>query len=465
MKLFKHQQVALEKSKQINDMALFHEPGLGKTRSELEIFKDRRRNRLDLRLLVVCPISLIEAAWGEDIDKFTDYTYLSYDKLQQGFFLPDIIIINYEKLIRKNHLDIIKKMVTQYDFMCAVDESSKMKNHKSSITKTLLGIEHLFRGRFILSGSPMPNSEMELWGQINFICPGLLCNSFFQFRNRYFELGRSGKIIRGMTLTRALHRELMTQGWKYQAKAGARELIMKLIEPYTHWVKKSEALDLPDAINEYRQVRLTGPERKAYEEMKKHFITEVGDKEIVANVALTKMMKLRQCASGFFYGEEKEVIEIGKSSKLAELTAVLDELGKQQAIIWIEFKKEAHDIMKLLDKRGTIFEILTGETKDKELAIRRFKDKTSQFLIAQPLSAAHGLTFVNCCTAIYYSYSFSYEQHYQSRERILRIGQNKKCLYIYLVSQDTLDSYILKVINDKRDLQDIIYDFVKKARR
>jgi len=466
MRLFKHQVECIEKARSLDSVALFLEPGLGKTRVGLEIYLEKRLNRPDLRLLVVCPLSLIDSAWGEDIEKFTNLSFMDYADYVPGRSKePDVLIINYEKLILKKHYDAIKKLLIYNEYMCVVDESSRMKNHKSKTTQALLSLSHLFRGKIILSGSPMPNSELELWGQINFLKEGLLKNSFFAFRNTYFELSRSGKILRGVKMTRAMHRELMVQGWKYKAKAGGREQIMKTIDPIAIWIKKEDALDLPETVNQYRKVKLTGPERKGYEEMKKYYFSEIAGTEISATVALSKMMKLRQATSGFFYDEEGNAVDIGKRpSKINELESVLDELGGQQVIIWIQFNKELKDIKTLLEKRGASYVTLTGETKDKDLSIRDFKSGEAQYLIAHPKSAGHGLTFVNARTCIFYSIDFSYESHYQARERIYRIGQNNKCLYVYLLAEDTLDEYMLKVVNEKRDLQEVVYEFIKTQR-
>src|SRR3989304_7304972 len=96
--LYTHQREAIDFAKK-NDgnCALFHDPGLGKTRTCLEGFKQYRLINPDLRLLVVCPLSLVNSAWGEDIKRFTEFTYAPFKEMTGP--VPDIVVINYEALI------------------------------------------------------------------------------------------------------------------------------------------------------------------------------------------------------------------------------------------------------------------------------------------------------------------------------------------------------------------------------
>jgi SNF2 family DNA or RNA helicase len=461
--LFKHQQEAIEFAvRNRGNCALFHDPGLGKTRTGLEIFKNLRQQNPKLRLMVVCPLSLVNAAWGEDIKRFTEFSH-GYIKEIKGA-LPDIVIVNYEAFISKKYLPVIEKLIMGNQFMCVLDESSRLKNHKSVSTKTLLAMAEYFRYRVIASGTPMPNSEAELWGQISFVRPYLLPKSFYAFRNTYFHLERNGEIMTtGRYVSRDEMREILSSGWKYVITPESRRRLMNEINPVSHWVKKSEALDLPEKIDQTREVILSPKEAKAYQEMRDLLVTEIEGQEISAQIVLTKLMKLRQATSGFFYGEDGKVVEVDKSSKLKELEEILEELGIQPVIIWVQFHHEINVIQKLLvDKYGKDqVATLYSETHDRDVEINRFKNNQARFLIAHPKSAAHGLTFVNCKTMIFYSMDYSYEAHAQARDRIHRIGQKNNCLYIYMIATGTIDEQLLLVLQKKKGLQDAVYSIVR----
>lgn len=463
MSLYRHQKEAIEFAvRNRGSCALFHDPGLGKTRTCLEIFKRYRQTDPNLRLFVVCPLSLVNSAWGEDIKRFTEFSH-GYLKEIKGV-LPDIVLVNYEAFISRKYLPVIEKLISGNQFMCVLDESSRLKNHKSVTTKTLLAMAEYFRYRVIASGTPMPNSEAELWGQISFIRPYLLPKSFYAFRNTYFHLERNGEIMTtGWYVSRDEMREILSSGWKYVITAESRRRLMNEINPVSHWVKKSEALDLPEKIDQTREVILSAKEAKAYQEMRDLLVTEIEGQEISAQIVLTKLMKLRQATSGFFYGEDGKAVEVDKSSKLKEIEEIIEELGNQPVIIWVQFHHEINVIQKLLvDKYGKDqVATLYSETDDRDDEINRFKNNKARFLIAHPKSAAHGLTFVNCKTMIFYSMDYSYEAHAQARDRIHRIGQKNNCLYIYMIATGTIDEQLLLVLQRKKGLQDAVYAIVR----
>lgn len=464
--LYRHQREAIDFARR-NDgkCALFHDPGLGKTRTCLELFKHYRLADPGLRLLVICPLSLVNSAWGEDIKRFTDFTYAPFKEMKDA--VPDIVIINYEALISKCYLPGILKMIRNHHFMCVLDESSRLKSNKSKTTETLLAIAERFKYRIIASGTPMPNSELELWGQVNFIQPSTFHHSFYAFRNTYFHLERSGKVMHtnGQRLTSADMRRFLSTGWHYGITNDNRRMLMEEIRPFTHWVKKEEALDLPEKVDQIREVFLNAREQKAYDEMEEYLVTEIEGEEITAQVALAKLMKLRQATSGFFYNREGDSIEIGNSTKLKELEEILEELGNQPVIIWVQFRHEVEAIEKFISEKYGSDRVATlyAGTKDKEYSINRFKNNQVRYLIAHPKSAAHGLTFVNCSVMVFYSLDYSFETHAQARDRIHRIGQRNSCLYIYIMAQDTIDEVLLRVLQRKQSLQEAVYALVRDA--
>ncbi len=460
--LYQHQIAALDFAlANHGQCSLFHEPGLGKTRTSLEIFTHYKHHNPALRLFVVCPLSLINAAWGKDIEKFTTFSWSPFKKLKSA--LPDIVVINYEALISKKNQSAIEKMVLTGTFMCVLDESSRLKNHKSVTTKTLLRLAPAFPYRIIASGTPMPNSEFELWGQISFIRHDVFPASFYAFRNTYFHLERNGKRIpSGKFMNRLEMQNLLSRGWSYSITKENRKKLMHTIQPFTHWVKKKDALDLPDKVDEFRDITLSAQERKAYREMKRHLITELEGKEVTAPAALAKLMKLRQATSGFLYDTTGEALLAGNSSKLKELACVLEELGKQPVIIWVQFHHEVDMVAEMIQAKFGNVAMLYSKTEDRDGVITAFQNGEVQYLIAHPKSAAHGLTFVQCSVMVFFSLDYSYESHAQARDRIHRIGQHTTCLYIYLIAKDSIDEQLLDVLHRKDTLQEAVYALVRK---
>ncbi len=463
MNLYKHQQDGVDfVARNGGNAALFWEPGVGKTLTALSAYKELRAAAPALRMLVVCPLSLVRATWMADTQRFTAYTAAPYRDINAGE-APDVVIINYESLISKRVLPGVVAMLRAGAWMCVLDESSRLKSNKAVTTKTLLQLAPLFRHRMILSGTPMPNSELELWAQLRFVRPDAVEKSFYHFRNAYFALTRNGQTMptQGGFMTRSMMSEVMRKGWKYTIMPGAREKLMASIKPYTYWMRKEEALDLPEQVDQVREVTMSGPERDAYETMKRHLVVELAGQEIAAPVALAKLMKCRQITSGFAYNCDGQALPIGES-KLNELDGVIDQLGDQPVLIFAEFYHEIEQIRAMLAKRYGDDSVVTlyAGTDDRDDSILRFQSGRARYLVAHPKSAAHGLTFVNCSTIVFYALDYSWEMHEQARNRIHRIGQTKSCTYIYLIAKGTIDEQLLAVLQKKQSLQDAVYEII-----
>ena len=373
--------------------------------------------------------------------------------------MANICLINYEAFLTGNFL---KYTSITGDWMIVLDESSKIKNFKALTTKALLKIRDRFKYRVAMSGTPAPNCDTEYWSQITFVKDGVLPKSFYAFRNIYFHLGRNGQVMftQGQVINKTMAREIFSKGWKYEITKENRERLLKTMKPYCHYARKEDCLDLPDQIDEIRDVELTAKESKIYKDMCRDLIAEINGKEVVAQVALTKICKLREITSGFCITPDGEEVDIGESSKLKELSQVIDELGAAQAIIWVEYKHEARQIKELLGEKAVELHGAIKES-DREANISAFKNKQAQYLIAHPRSAAHGLTFVNCQTQIFYSMSYSYELYEQCRGRTYRHGQKNNCLYIHLIAKNTIDKVILKVVRDKQGAQELVKEFLR----
>lgn len=491
--LFAHQESAVDFLEKNNYSAMIaHEPGLGKTRTGLTAFERARIKVPDLSLLVIAPISLLEAAWHEDMRKFVPHlTFHNVHKNGWPFGeWPDVLGVNYEHFQREDKVVAAGQFIRARRVMAALDESSKMKNHASLTTKHLLALRTLFTYRIVMSGTPAPNDESEYWAQMEFVCPGILGKSFNKFRRTYFYLrGRGGQAINteGLVLTRQVMSDLYSkQGAEYAITDKSREELFRTIGPKIHAAKKEECLDLPEQIDQTRLVQM-GPRQKiAYNQMKRHLVAEMQGQDVVAQVALAKLMKLREITSGFAISENQEYVETD-NPKLKLLDEILDELGDRQAIIWGNFTWEIEKIVQLLqgraipseaactclvdfvdqgrcpgcrkNKENERYQVATlyGKTKDREDSINGFISGKYRYLVANPHSAAHGLTFVNCSHQIFFSLDYSWEAFEQAKARTHRAGQKQTCVYFYLVADGSIDQEILAVLKKKGDMQELVF--------
>lgn len=441
------------------NLALFHDCGCGKTLTALKII-EHHKGQGHGPALVVCPLSIIEPAWLADCRRFTpELSIVSLwggspaerrKRLAAGY---DVYAANYETL-----KGLFPEIRARGFGVLIVDESSKMKKHGSQITRALLALAGVrMRGRdgaaypageviphrYVLSGTPAPNSRMEYWPQMTFVAPGgAFAGNFYAFRNRYFvprPLGRTGVVL-----------------WDFTQDGGRQEEFAAGVARYAHVVRKEDAVDLPEQVHERRSVVLSPAERAAYDRFRRDLVLRFGAEEVLASSALVEAMKARQLTSGFCYGAEG--VHRTGTSKLDELTELLAEIGERQVIIWCSFRHEMSEAAKRLTGAAVL-----DDEAERGKAIADFQEGRKQYLIANPQSAGHGLTFVNCSYAVYFSLTWSYELAKQSADRIHRIGQRKRCTYYYLIAKDTIDEVIYEALQQKADLSRKVLEHLRSS--
>lgn len=433
-KLMKHQSEGVEMSIYHDRWCYFFDTGTGKTLTAIEIIR-----LFDLKTLIVCPLSIIEAAWMEDIAKFAPqirgtvinlWKQKGKKRLFNALQEFQICIINYESF--RSNFDMIRE--AGFD-MVICDESSKLKNNKSQITKKMIQLTDDVSHVYLLSGTPAPNSKLEYWPQMRMMNIALLGASFYAFRNEYFTPKGYG-------------------GFQYEEKTEKSAELLHKISQFSTVVRKEDVLDLPERVDQIRDVILTSDEIKAYNNMKRHMLIEIEEGCVSAANAAVKLMKLRQLTGGFLITEDKAIRNFG-DSKLKALLDLLEEIGNHQVIIWTQFQYEALMIQIELQGMECVINGTIPQTI-KERRLKEFKAGNIQYLIAHPRSLGHGVTLTDCSYAIYYSGSYSHEEHYQSRDRIYRKGQENKCAYYYLVAPGTIDEIIYKALQSKADISESV---------
>ena len=438
--LMEHQEKGAALAVGMPRFCFFDDIGTGKTVLGIELFKQKQ-----VKTLVVCPLSIIEDVWREDIQNFMPGTIaanLWQAKRSKNLDLAlkwDFCIINFESF------RIEAKNLAKAGFqMLIIDESAYCKDARSQITKALVEFSENMDYVYEMSGNPAPNSEMEYFSQAKMVNPMLFGNSFYSFRNRYFYPDGYG-------------------GFKWKMKEEMREDFLEKLSSISRVVLKEDVLDLPERTFNVRRVYLDTVERKTYETMKRDLVVEFAGMEIVAANAAVKQMKLREGTSGFYLDEDSQVVKVGES-KLKELKKLLEEIGNHQVIIWTHFHYEADMVEKLL---GGGYGRIDGTIKNqvtKDENARLFRKGKFQYLIAHPGSKKYGSPFVNCTYVIYFSLSHSWDAFKQSAGRNYRKGQTNKCSYYFLIADCSVDEIIWKALQEKKSVSEAVFAYIKGRR-
>lgn len=440
---------------------LFLAPGLGKTVCALAAFYILRNKGYVDKMLVIAKRRIIYQVWPQEIEKWNlPFTFAivhgqSKDKHGKTKKLralesdADIYLINYEALPwlmrQPRH---VKKFVNG---MLVCDESSMVKNWSASRTKTLKRLLPIFKRRYILSGSPTPNSIMDIFSQIFILDMGRSLGKYItDFRNEYFY----------------------TVGPKEWGQFALKELSceQKIYKKIRHLVLRfsTDLLNLPPLIPLTRTVVLSPTARKIYNDIEQEFVAFIQNKTLTAANAGVASSKCRQIAGGNVYlPQEKDAQgRITKpyltvhNEKILELQMLIAELRGLPCLVAYEFDHERKEIQKVLKCPH-----VGGGTTDREAdkLLMQWNRGELPVLLGQPASIAHGLNLQGTKGAvIYYSCGWNFDDHDQFKRRLWRQGQKHKVLCYYLMTEDTIDDHVLSVLTLKGANQQKLFDALQR---
>ena len=194
VKLWKHQLDAIHRAANLDEFALFFDPGLGKSATTINLlrYKYLKHNKL-LRTLILCPPIVIEnwrrefkahSAVGDKVICLTGPGKKRAEVLKKNLAESKIIVTNFEALLMKE----VFPLLLEYAPTCLViDESQRIKSMQSKRTKAAIQLADISKYRYILSGTPVLNSPMDLFSQFRVLDKGATFGkNLFLFRAKYF---------------------------------------------------------------------------------------------------------------------------------------------------------------------------------------------------------------------------------------------------------------------------------------
>ena len=353
-----------------------------------------------------------------------------------------IFLMNIEAFSTKKGLKIAEKFLLSHSTLMAIDESTTIKSPTASRTKTVLKLRMLAKYRRILTGSPVTKSPLDLYTQCFFLDPDYLdFSSYYTFKNRYSIM---------------VDRNVGSHSFKLVTGYRRLDELNKKLENFSYRVLKEDCLDLPEKIYMKRIVPLSPEQLKAYTEMKKHAITELEGRQTTAASALAQLVRLHQITCGHLALDDGEVKTL-KNNRIKELLDILEEIDGK-VIIWAIYRHDIKEITRILSERYGANSVASffGDTldRDRQDIVDRFQDRESdlRFFVGNPRTGGYGLTLTASHTVIYYSNSYDLEIRLQSEDRAHRISQKEKVTYIDLISEGTVDEYIVKNLRGKINL-------------
>lgn len=421
---------------------VFHEQGLGKTKIAIDLILYWLKERHVDTVLLIAKKALL-ANWMKELQL---HSHLKPSVVSQNrrtnyfvFNTPSrLIIAHYEAV--KGEIDRFKLFLRTRDVGVILDESTKIKNPNSSLTKAFFSLSGLFKRRVILTGTPIANRPHDIWAQVMFLDHGKsLGNDFSKFK-RDIDLAN----------------DLIVNREKRERFEESLNSIYSRIGGFTvRETKKSGVVLLPEKVIktitcewEKRQYELY---RDIQREMRAVVLKEGIPIEDNADETLKRLLRLVQVASNPRLIDEGYVGPPGKLEYLIDEIATIMGRG-EKCIIWSSFTGTVDWLAEELKEYGTSKVHGRLSIERRNISLDDFSSrKDKRILVATPGAAKEGLTLTMANHVLFYDRSFSLDDYLQAQDRIHRISQQRKCYVTNLIMPDSIDEWV-EILLDTKEL-------------
>lgn len=426
--------------------ALFLEMGLGKTVATLTAINRLMFDYLDInRVLVIAPKKVMQSTWTDERDKWDHLRHLRITKIE-GTERDRKLALRKKTEIHIISRDNVAWLVTYlgcawpYD-MVVIDELSSFKSPKAIRFRQLRKVIPLSKRVVGLTGTPAPNSLIDLWAQIYLLDGGeRLGKNITHFRDTYFTPGKR----RG------------AQVFSYDLKKGTPEQqIYKLIGDICVSMKAEDYLKLPEKISRIVSVNMPAEVAARYKSFEQELIMEMDTGEVInAANAAALCNKLLQFANGSVYDEEKRSHHT-HDEKLEALDEIIEAAGGRPVLVFYWYKSD-------LERLQARFKEYKPRKLNTEQDIKDWNAGKIQVMFAQPQSAGHGLNLqAGGNIIVWFGLTWSLELYQQANARLYRQGQEMAVIIHHLVAKGTIDEDVMMTLERKADGQNALMHAVR----
>lgn len=414
--------------------------GLGKTVITLTALWQLALDSFDVsRILVIAPKRVAEDTWPKELSKWEhlyglDATLVMGTQAEREAALRQqtfLYIINRENVswLVANH---------PWDFdMVVIDELSSFKSNQAQRFKAMKKVRPLVSRIVGLTGTPAPNSLLDLWPEMYLMDMGQRLGRLIGgFRDRFFTPDKRNRDII----------------YSYKPREGAEEAIYSLISDICISMKAVDYLDMPELIMNRVEVSMDSRERKIYDDFQRDMVVSLQGEELDAVNAAALSGKLTQMANGAVYGENRKVLHI-HDRKLDALEDLMEAANGKPLLVayWYE-----HDLQRIKAR------FKNARCIDTTQDIDDWNAGKIPLALIHPASAGHGLNLQEGgCTIVWFGLTWSLELYQQLNARLWRQGQKHTVVIHHIVTKGTHDEDVLRALDNKDTRQSALIDAVR----
>jgi SNF2 family DNA or RNA helicase len=417
----------------------FNEQGTGKTAAAIWAADYLMEKKLIRRVLVICPLSIIQASWQADLFKFAIHRHVgiahgSREKRKAVVNSPaEFVIVNYDGVET-----IAEDVIADGKFdLIIVDEANAYKNVQTKRWKTLKTLITDNTWLWLMTGTPAAQSPTDAYGLAKLTVPQAVPRFFGAFRDMVM-----------VNISR----------FKWIPKPDAQKTIFNALQPAIRYTKE-QCIDLPELTHTSRIAPLTAQQEKYYKILKKEMLMTAAGEDVSSVNAATNLTKLLQISGGAVYTDNGNTIEFDVSNRLSVVQEVIEE-ASHKVLVFVPFTHTIELLREYLTKQGITTDTINGAVpvgKRTEI-IKRFQEQPEpKVLLIQPQAAAHGITLTAANVIIWYAPVTSIETYLQANARIHRQGQ-KNPMTIVHITGSPVETKLYSMLQNKLTIHNQLID-------
>jgi superfamily II DNA or RNA helicase len=503
VQLAPYQEAVCRASLGVEAVAWFMEQGTGKTAASIQrICTEAATKRAETGrmyyALVVCPPQ-VRLNWKNEFGRFATKAgkvvicrggpSKRIGLLTKAISADDdcnygVAVIAYDSLVES--LDAFKRV--PWDLV-VFDESHRFKSHTTARAKCMMGLRESSKQRMELTGTPIGNSVMDLFSQLEVLGEGLSgftnYKSYREFHGVWESNDGAGRGVEKLVGVKNV------------------PLLQERLARLSFMITKKEAgLQLPEKQPQTIEVEMTAAQADVYSQISQELALEIEDamsgevNSMVIENVLTKLLRLAQVTSGHvtfpaITSEEGAVLREKKVSRidggnpkvdaLVEFLKDEDRDPKAKTVVWACWREDIHHIDERLKAEGIAHELYYGGTKSnaRDDIVHRFNhDPNLRVLVCNAATAGEGLNLLGYCpdkncvhhregdgsretycdAAIFFSQTWSALARSQAEDRVHRRGTKHPIQLIDLTVPGTIDEQIRSRVIEKREMARTVTD-------
>lgn len=355
----------------------------------------------------------------------------------------------------------------------------RTKNQRRTTSGALAQWVGFTRKRIGLTGTPIPQSPLDIYGIFRALDPGVFGGSWTQYKNRYsIPNPKIAEMVVGyknvaeladrffsLTYHPVIDLDLpevtdVTYEFDLETKPlkpgqlTARKIYDSLDEDL--WAdlssitgKESAAHDWDALQGELAEMLAQGAETDEIVAMLERLDEASAGKDVStvtpANV-MVRLLRLQQLTGGTVIDDDGDRIRVSHAK--AELLAeVLEEVGctkrtethePEPVIVFCRFRSDLDAVREIAERTGLAYAEVSGRRQD-GLSRDAEMNPDADIVAVQIQSGGTGVDFTRARVAIWYSLGYSLSDYLQARKRLDRPGQTRPVLMVHLLARATAD--------------------------